>query len=222
MSVRTMRLTAVAATLAFVAACGGGPELETRTFQLQYLRSGEASSIIQPYVYPGRDGAPGMLSSTGQTVTVRELPENLDRIAAVLEEYDRPPPTVRLRFQIIEADGFSDSDPEIAEIEAELRDLFNFRGYRLAASTVLETLEGGGVSQTVGGLGYAISGNVHQVRRTDEGGFLTMDVGIQNLFHTTVRIPLGETVVLGSGRIPWAPDSEVEAAILVVTPEISG
>lgn len=222
MRIQSVRLALVAGFLVATAACGTAPELETRTFELDNVEPREVIGLIEPYVYANRERAPGMLSYNDNGLSVRELPENLDRIEAVLEEYDRPPPTVRLRFQIIEADGFSDSDPEIAEIEEELRRLFRFRGYRLAASAVLETLEGGNVGQTVGGLGYAISGGIHQVRRTADGGFVTMEIGIQNLFHTTVRVPLGETVVLGSGKIPWDQDNGVEAAILVVTAEISG
>lgn len=210
----------LAAALLLTGACQPGNELETRTFEVRHLGQNEVAGLVDPYIYGTREGAPGASSFTRGALTVRELPENLDRIAEVLERFDRPPPTVRLHFQVIEADGFTGSDPEIAEIEEELRKLFNFQGYRLAARTVLQTLEGGEVGQSVGGLGYMIQGFVREVRRQDDGGRLTMEIGIDNLFTTTVSVPLGETVVLGSGQLPGGFEGDVRAAILVVRPEL--
>src|SRR5215211_109995 len=60
----------------------------------------------------------------------------LDQIEELLRRYDVASPTVRLRFQIIEADGFSTNDSSIAEVEAALRELFRFQGYRLVADAL--------------------------------------------------------------------------------------
>jgi hypothetical protein len=48
--------TAVAMVLAIALnACQAGrPDLDTRTFELRYLREGEASALISPYVYADR------------------------------------------------------------------------------------------------------------------------------------------------------------------------
>jgi len=78
------------------AGCGGGPRLETRTFALRHLGPGEARAIIQPYVYTDRPGAKGDISAVQNAITVRETSDNLDRIARVLAQYDRPEPAVRL------------------------------------------------------------------------------------------------------------------------------
>ena len=60
---------------------------------------------------------------------------------------------VQLVFHLVEADGFTDDDPEISEVVGELRKLFNFRGYRLLSTSVLNI----GLAQTsnvmVGGTG---------------------------------------------------------------------
>ena len=42
-----------------------------------------------------------------------------------------------LTFHLIQADGFTDEDPEISDVVSELRKLFNFRGYRLLSTSVL-------------------------------------------------------------------------------------
>ena len=44
---------------------------------------------------------------------------------------------MQLIFHLVEADGFTDDDPEISDVVSELRKLFNFRGYRLLSTSVL-------------------------------------------------------------------------------------
>lgn len=222
---RGARAPLVALLLAMTA-CLSGNELETRTFELQHLDADEITGLIEPYVYRGREGAEGTIGMTERTVTVRELPENLDRIAAVLEEFDRAPSVVRLNFKVIEADGFSGSDAAIAGIEEELRKLFNFDGYRLAAQTAIQTLAGGGyVEQTVGDeRTYRIVAQVLDVSERDGRASMTLAIELEELFSTTVSIPLGDTVVLGSGHLQdWmtgVSGTSLRAAILVVTPEL--
>ena len=68
------------------------PSLETRTFALHHIEASEAANLIGPYIYAERAGAPGMVSEAqddSPAITVRETADNLDRIAAVLAEFDR-------------------------------------------------------------------------------------------------------------------------------------
>jgi len=102
------------------------PELETRTFEVLHLEDWVAEALVEPYVYANRQGAPGMASMVDGKLTVRETPDNLQRIEEVLFEFDRPTPAVRLTFQIIEANGSTGTDPQIAEVEEALRQLFRF------------------------------------------------------------------------------------------------
>ena len=51
---------------------------------------------------------------------------------------------VQLVFHLVEADGFTGDDPEISDVVSELRQLFNFRGYRLLSTSVLNV----GLAQT--------------------------------------------------------------------------
>lgn len=44
---------------------------------------------------------------------------------------------VQLVFHLVEADGFTDDDPEISDVVSELRKLFNFQGYRLLSTSIL-------------------------------------------------------------------------------------
>jgi hypothetical protein len=65
----TARVTLAAiALVAVTTACNSSPELDTRTFELQYLDAYTAASLIEPYVYTDREGAAGTISTAGDMV----------------------------------------------------------------------------------------------------------------------------------------------------------
>src|SRR3989454_2457878 len=136
---------------ALLAACSPrGPNRDTRPFALKSLRGSDAIPIVVPYVYTDRPNAKGVFSVSDNAITVRETPDNLDKIARVLAQYDRPRPFVRLTFHLIEADGAATTDPVIRDVEATLRQLFRFRGYRLVAEGVVSATEKGEGTQVLG------------------------------------------------------------------------
>src|SRR5690625_5166884 len=193
--------------LAFVFAlalggCGAGPAggLETRTFRLEHVEPGEMASLIEPYILSER----GMLqvgAGTTPALTVRERREILHRIGATIPEFDVPQPTVVLHFAVIEADGFEESDPAIAVVESVLRGLFRFKGYRLDAEAVL-------------------GGRLMEVRGGAENRSVRLRVTLEDTWHTVLstelEIPIGQTVVLGTGMATVARST----MILTVRPEI--
>ncbi len=223
-----------AALAALTMSCG--EELDVRTFDLSRLEASEAEALIAPYVFTDRERAPGSSSHTDGILTVRELPENLDRIGAVLDRYDQAAADVQLHFQIIEADGFAQRDQAIAEVEAELRKLLRYEGYRLVGEAVIQVREGGGSTQqrvqpaiemksAAGGVApFDVEARVGRVRDAEDGTDVLLSVALSDpwnrLLETTVTVADGRTMVLGttSGR----PDREGNAAalILVVTPII--
>jgi hypothetical protein len=210
------------AVLALFYACGGGPDLDTRTFELQYLEPGEAVEMVTPYVYADRAEAPGVVRAFSGGLTVRETSDNLDRIGRVLAEYDRPKPGVRLIFQLIEADGAGEPDPRIRDVESGLRELFRFEGYRLVAETNMAAMEGTGSSQQLhdGMREFFIAANVHQIRGSAEKASVALSVelvlqGIGRAIQTSMAVPVGRTVVLGSTKPIDQP-----TLILTLRPEL--
>ncbi len=198
------------------------PSLETRTFRLQYLRPDEAAKIVEPYVYAGRKDAPGSISTFRDGLTIRETPENVARIDSVLSRYDRPVPNLRLRFQLIEADGAGKPDPRIASLDSLLRGLFRYQGYRLLDQAEVTAASGGMSSAKLLVDGRSISLNVwlDRVRRVGGGGEADLRVDLEShafgqILATSLTVPIGKTVVLGSGR----PDPERGAFIVAVKPE---
>lgn len=219
---RAIRMLTAGLALA-LAACSAEPELETRTFELEHLRDEEAADVVRPYVFEDRPSAAGAISHFPGGLTVRETRDNLERIGRVLERFDRPEPGVRLQFQIIEADGFDGSDPEIADVEAALRQLFRFDGYRLVADAQVGAMEGGGSSQIIRGDGdeeYGIFANVGDVRTVGDGGSVELTVELMaaqvgRAITTSMTVPVGRTVILGSTR----PDPSRPTLILTVRPQ---
>lgn len=215
---RSLLLAVIAVT---AAACTRGPALETRTFQLQYLNVETAAEMIRPYVFFDRENAPGVLSVADNLLTVRETPDNLERIRRVLAQYDGPRPSVRLHFQVIRANGAQGADPAIADVEAELRKLFRFQGYRLVATAVTAGIEGSRLSQAVA-QDMSIITAIRRVRGAGDSATVELEVQLRVLsgmggeLQTSVTVPVGKTVVLGNAQT-GSPRGHL---ILTVRPEL--
>ena len=205
-----MKTTLVRRTLAIAllamptlgAACSATAELEVRTFELEHRSGYDAGELIRPYVYDDRVDAPGAISMVDGAITVRETRDNLEQIARALSEFDQPLPDTRLHFQLIEADGFTETDARIAEVETELRKVFQFRGYRLAGEAIVAVTNGSEVSQRLraeDGM-YMITGEIDQISPT---GLRVREATLWSdahtpIFSTTVNIRPGQTLVLGT------------------------
>jgi hypothetical protein len=213
-----------------VAACGRGPRLETRTFALRHLSPEEAAQIIMPYVYQDRPGAKGRtttgtvaISAAHNVITVRETSDNLERIARVLAQYDRPQPGVRLTFAIISADGAERSDSSIRDVEATLRSLFRFKSYALVAQGIMTGTVNSGSAQMLAGAGgpYRLEAGIERISGTGDSATVTLRVHLivprsGGEFQTVVGIPAGKTAVLGN-VLGGSPNA---ALILTVRPEL--
>ena len=186
----------------------GSPRLDVRTFTLENRSGYEAAELVGPYIFGDREKAPGSMSATPNAISIRETPDNLDRIARVLAEFDQPIPGLRLRFQLIEADSFRDPDPAIAEVVEELRDLFRFDGYQLLAEAVVGVAggsrEGQEFSQNF--LGTEDSFSVTARAEVSQPGTIRLDPvelwqeGREVLLQTSVNLTPGQTVVIGGAR----------------------
>ncbi len=229
-----MRPPLFLAALLALAACQRGPELSTRTFALHRLKPNDARGLVAPYVYQDRRGAPGMITASEHAITVREVPENLDRIGAVLAQHDALPTTVLLRFQLIRADGVGPSDSAIAPLEAQLRPILRYGGYHLAASALLRVAAGEFFREQLPQVEYALTGQVEDVQQTAAGAVATVDVDLRSLsmaqsfLMTTVTVRDGQTIVLGTAGpmpdrgqpLPRSPEPP-GALILALTADLS-
>lgn len=214
-----MRSTISFALVAVALACrGAAPKLDTRTFDLAHLSGHEAAQLLNPYVYADRPGGGGQLTYTDTRITVRETPDNLDKIARVLGQIDRPRPLVRLTFHLIQADGASAADAAIGDVVPTLRKLFRYQGYRLMEEGVFSAVEGGTVEQSLGN--YSLGADIRHVSGSGDSSVVELEVrlnGRELRFRTVVGIPAGKTAVLGNvGEDPRG------TLILTVRPELIG
>lgn len=203
--------------VALLAACSrGAPQLDTRTFELAHLTGAEAVQLLSPYVYADRPGGGGTLTHSGSRITVRETPDNLDKIARVLAQVDRPRPLVRLTFHLIQADGASTTDPAIGDVVPTLRKLFRYQGYRMMEEGVFSAVEGGSVEQSLGN--YALGADIGHVSGGGDSAVVDLDVHLNGRdlrFRTSVAIPVGKTAVLGN-----VAEDPRGTLILTVHPEL--
>lgn len=121
-------------------------DLETRTFALEHLGVATATGLVGPYVYKDRPGAPGVISLApdATAISVRETPDNLDKIGRMLEEFDvaSTASSYRLHFQVVVGNGTDSTDERLALVEKELRKVFRFEGYSLLGEGHVAVSEG--------------------------------------------------------------------------------
>ena len=205
---------AALAALATATGCSGDTvDLEVRTFELEHIYVPNAAEIVSPYVYTDREGAPGAISTAGQKITIRETADNLDRIARLLAEMDRPPPVAKVagsvgfHFQLIEANGHAETAPAIADVVAELRKVMRFGGYRLVGEAHVVAAPGsfGQSVITHDGELYDIEGTYGTDWSDDPPRWIRIVFRghrsarvHETLFNTAVQFRPGQVLVLGT------------------------
>ena len=111
-------------------------QLETKTIELKHLKPEEAVSLLKPYIVNSL-GTVTWVSPTMPIVTIKDVPENIVRMEKVLAKYDHSPATIRLVFQLIEADtgprmvSASNNRPLASDLDATLRSVLRFSSYRV-------------------------------------------------------------------------------------------
>lgn len=138
---------------------------------------------------------------------------------APLHARQEGPANVRLVFQLIEADGFTEVDPAIGEVVDQLQRLFRFQGYRLATTSVLS----GTISRDVNRVSQDLAVNEKAavkltawLYKSDNPAVVRISVqlfdanrqtGINGrwvngpkILDVSVNVRDGQTVVLGSAR----------------------
>lgn len=192
--------------------------LETRTFTLEGVSPMEAANIIDAYVYRDRPHNPGMISADRNMLSVRETADNLDRIGRVIDELNAGATAsateTTLHFQLVEANGASETDARIADVEAQLRQVLRFDGYRLLDEAFVTTRQGqiDIPMEAPDGRPYKVSGMFSEGPTRTGSNLNVVDSSLRltvwfttrgtELLSSTVNIRHGQTVVLGSARAP--------------------
>lgn len=223
-----MRRTALAGLLIAWCAVAAGcrqPEMETRTFRLQELSASAAASLLEPYVSAIEGSTMSLVQGQSEALTIRMTPAGLDRIEEVLAEFDRPTPSLGLRFRVIEADGFETDDEALAEVLPALREVLGFEGYRSLGEAQAIVSSYGHMQQVISADQdrFTINSSIGDVRVSGEAASVDLSVRLDDLhgreiLSTRVTVPVGRTVVLGTSK----PSPQRGAYILTVEPTFSG
>ena len=186
-------------------------------YPLRNLSGAEAADILMDHI--PRTAVDGW---SDNMVWVRGSKHEQEVAAQVLRKHDQAAPQVALRFQIIEADGFTNRDTAIARVESVLRDLFRFRGYRLLTEAFVQAKANSTSAQTIvaDGVTYRLTVHVGDVLRRDQNASAEVTTQLWGnndpYLETSMHLPSGQAVILGTAR----PNPQRSALILTVTPEI--
>src|SRR5687767_1770440 len=162
-AVLVIALTVVLVAVLVINLFTGKPPLHS--FNLKHITGPEAADLLST-----RFGPTAVEGWSEQTVFIRGSDRVKNDVAALLAAEDKPKPPAVLRFQIIEANGFTQTDTSIARVESVLRGLFRFNGYRLVAEAYIRTKEESSASQLVmgeNGHQYGINVEVHKIMRRE-------------------------------------------------------
>ncbi|MBN1892875.1 hypothetical protein JW906_00190 [bacterium] len=146
-------------------------------------------------------------------ILVRDTRENVARARALIAQSDVPPRQIWLQLLLIEADGQGGGrnvpdDPEFRDLQGKLKSLFKFQTYNVIGRADIHGQENASFSimQDAGQTGKAAfavrSGRLEwggsSVRLRDLT--ITVQKPVHSEISTTVNVPLGDTVVLGSSK----------------------
>ncbi len=196
-----------------------------RVFTLQHRKVEDLFDMLRPYVINMQDIG---ISEQFNTITVKESPEQLQRIAQVIDEFDTPLKQIWLEVILVLASGDgtrgAEFPPELADVVAKLGPLFVFDRYRIIGRANAMGLEGSTLVFSSGtddaesadfqvlveGLGYA-----NGIVKLED---LRIDVRKPTSKHikTTVNVTAGEMVILGAS----SGDAAEGSLITVVTARI--
>jgi hypothetical protein len=201
----------------------GAQSVDTKTVELHHLKPKEAVKLLSPYV-KAKDGGVFDVGDNISIITMRDTPENIARMERVLAKYDHTPQTIRLVFQLIEADTgprFTTvgNDGRVPiDLDSTLRSVLKFPTYRLLAQGVASVGEFADVQQELptrdSGWVYTLSANVGAIHigdgavaesdapKTTAGGPSVVRTAASTV-HVSVRLDRqGQTVIATGLDVP--------------------
>jgi type II secretory pathway component GspD/PulD (secretin) len=167
--------------------------VEARTIELKHLRPAEAVKLLSPYI-ENTGGGVYQVSDKLPIITIRDVPDNIPKMEAVLAKYDHSPATIRFVFQLIEADTsprmVSASNQRVStDLDSTLRSVLRFPSYRLIGQGVATVGEFAILSQLLAqsdaAANYALMGEVGTIR----------------LQSTTSGVPTGQVDTAAIGTV---------------------
>jgi hypothetical protein len=218
-----LRGAALALVLAGAAAARAQPEppLVVHAYTLRHQPAAEALALVHPLLSPR---GTVQLQPGGNTLMVRDEEEVVERVVAVLREFDHPAQKLAIRIQVVRAGDGGEGERLEPELADRLRELLRYDSYRVMAAADLEAREGEQVSYELGEeyrivfqLGTLMSRE--RIKLHDFEVTRRADVDDrQRLLRTQVNLRLGRPMILGLAK----NESSRRALLLVLTCTLAG
>ena len=203
------------------AAAQAEPPLLVHAYTLRHQPAAEALVLVHPLLSP--QGSV-QLQPGGNTLVVRDEAAVVERVSALLREFDHPALRLALRIQVVRAGDGGDGERLDPELTERLRELLRYDSYRVVAAADLEGREGELASYELGEeyriafqLGTLMSGErlkLHDFEVTRRGG----REDPRRLLRTQVNLRLGRPMILGLAK----DESSRRALLLVLTCTLAG
>lgn len=208
----------------------GEEDLVTKTFEIRYRDFQDAVLIVTEIVE--REGSPRnsiQLQYLLKRITVTDLQEVVDNVAAAVEAFDVPPRQVRIRMILFlgtRAEGPEEEESVFNDVVAKLRAATRYTHYETLGNMDVPVLEGAGTTVTVGGgynIEFVVSG-VDAQRRIIELSPLILSRGLaagdgngsERILRTTLNLTADQQMVMGASSDP----SSDRALLLAITGRI--
>jgi hypothetical protein len=204
------------------------PQVVVRVFTLKHRSPDEALAAVRPVL---TEAGSVIFQPRGNTLTVRDTSDAVDRAAKTIAAWDVPPRPLELRVTLLSASTARSADRtpipepegELRGVGARLRKLFKFTDYTRLDTVVVQGVEGQNVAYVLGRdyrLEFLIelSGDPRQVRlkglsferlRRSPGPGIA-DVR-NDILRTTINVPIGQPFILAVGR-----DEAASGALVLV------
>jgi hypothetical protein len=217
------RLLTLVLAIGFAASARAQSSIETKTIELKHMKPEEAISLLKPYLVNGGGSVTGVGNMA--IVTIRDVSENIAKMEKVLAKYDHSPATIRLVFQLIEADtgprltNASNARPVASDLDATLRSVLRFTGYRLVAQGVATSGENSIVMQrfapadSISYFTYDILASVGTIRLSDATLLAPMSTKAASTGQPSVDTSATGSVQLNVSLVKKGQNHEVDNVI---------
>ena len=208
--------------------------LRKEIVRLKYVRADQIQSLLTTYA--SQWGLIQFQNSLPFVLVVRDKPENVEKILAVIRELDVKPADVLYTVQLVlgsEADAATDAELKNDPIVKELGKLLRFKGYTLLDATLVRTVNRDNASVKFGPkaefsleLRPEVAGDAKtpmirtsvRLRRVDQSGFYEGKpvTDVTTLIESTLNIKSGDRTVVGVSKL----DGGDKGLILIISAKI--
>jgi len=206
------------------------PEVVVRVITLKHRSPDDALAVVRPVL---TEGASVIVQPKGNTLTVRDSADAVDRAARTIAAWDLPPRRIDLTVTLLRAatgdragrPSGPDGADQLPGVGERLRKLFRFTSYTRLDAVLVQGVEGQTVAYVLGG-GYRLEFRIEpgenpqqvrlkgllfeRLRRVPGPGIAEAR---HDILRTTINVAMGQPYILAVGK----DEAATGALVLVFT-----